>query len=88
MFFSNLFLPHRGGNLCAILFGKLSVFHSLLQRDSYTFFCFLESLNERFSLASFQTVDIFFETLPYCIIPFKELSLRSPESVVRTPRKA
>jgi len=42
--FSNLFLPHWGRSLCTILFGKLSVFHSLLQRDFYTLNCWVSSL--------------------------------------------
>ena len=37
VFFSNLFLPHWGRNLCTILFWSSSpVFHSVLQRDFYT----------------------------------------------------
>ena len=41
--FSNLFLPQWGRNLCTILFGKLWVFHSLLQRDFYTLNCWVSS---------------------------------------------
>ena len=40
-FFPNLFLPHRAWNLCTILFKKLAVFHSLLQRDFYTSITYL-----------------------------------------------
>ena len=41
--FSNLFLPYRGRNLCASLFGKFTVFHSLLQREFKTLNCWVSS---------------------------------------------